>query len=111
MLWGPWHLPVLLQRDVVEIVLFLLAVFALSFILTWLFNGAQGSLIPALLFHAAQNSAGTVESFFPALEGSSGELISVLVLLIVGVAAGVSMRTIGPPASNAQAALRSPQSP
>jgi hypothetical protein len=62
---GAWHLPVLLDRGVAEIVLFLLAGVALSVILTWLYGGSGGSLIPALLFYAAQNSAATIESHSP----------------------------------------------
>jgi uncharacterized protein len=57
--WGAWHLPVLLRRNGFEIALFLLTVVALSLILTLLSEGSGGSLIPPLVFHAAVNSTGT----------------------------------------------------
>jgi uncharacterized protein len=94
MLWGAWHLPVLLGRSSVQIVAFILATLALSCIATWLFNGAAGSLIPVLIFHAAQNFSGgasTFESFFPALQGSEWELTALMLLVAVGVAAGASL--------------------
>jgi membrane protease YdiL (CAAX protease family) len=91
-LWGAWHLPVLLGRSPAAIVLFLLTVVALSLILTWLFNHTAGSLIPVLLFHAAQNSTGIVESHFPAVAATSWELVAALAVLVLGAAAAVSMR-------------------
>jgi hypothetical protein len=89
LLWGAWHLPVLLQRDVVSIVAFLLLAFGLSFIFTFLFNRSEGSLIPVLLFHATQNSEEFFETFFPALLGSDWELISTLSLLVIGLVFGI----------------------
>ena len=88
LLWGGWHLPVLLQRDVVSIIAFLLLAFGLSFIFTFLFNRSEGSLIPVLLFHAAQNSEEFFETFFPTLVGSAWELISTLSLLVIGLVFG-----------------------
>jgi membrane protease YdiL (CAAX protease family) len=88
LLWGPWHLPVLVRRNLLGIIIFILAVIALSFIFTWLFNNTQGSLIPVLLFHAAQNSAGIFELYFPALIKSNWELISVMGLLTSGIVFG-----------------------
>jgi membrane protease YdiL (CAAX protease family) len=89
LLWGAWHLPVLLQRDVVSIVAFLLLAFGLSFMFTFLFNRSEGSLIPVLLFHATQNSEEFFETFFPALVGSDWELISTLSLLVIGLVFGI----------------------
>lgn len=54
-LWGLWHLPLLLGRDPVSVVAFLLLGIALTFVFTWLFNGSGGSLLPPLLLHATQN--------------------------------------------------------
>ncbi len=87
-LWGAWHLPVLIGRDVISIVVFVLLAFGLSFIFTWLFNGSGGSLIPVLLFHATQNWEEGFETIFPALVGTDWELISTLILLILGIIAG-----------------------
>ncbi|MCO5197578.1 MAG: CPBP family intramembrane metalloprotease [Anaerolineae bacterium] len=88
-LWGMWHLPVLLGRDPVSIVAFLLLSFGLSFIFTLLFNGSGGSLIPGLLFHATQNWEEGFELVFPVLLTTDWELVSTLLLLLVGIVAGV----------------------
>jgi membrane protease YdiL (CAAX protease family) len=89
LLWGLWHLPVLLGRDTVSLVAFLLLSFGLAFIFTWLFDGSGGSLIPGLLFHATQNWEEGFETVFPALAGSDWELLSTLALLVVGMVAAV----------------------
>lgn len=89
LLWGAWHIPVLLQRDIVSVIAFLILAFGLSFIFTFLFNRSEGSLIPVLLFHAAQNSEEFFETFFPSLVGSNWELISTLSLLVIGLVFGL----------------------
>ena len=88
-LWAGWHLPVLLSRDVVSIVAFLLLAFVLSFIFTWLFNGSGGSLLPVMIFHAAQNSEEIFEAIFPGLLTTDWELVSTMALLIIGIIVGV----------------------
>jgi membrane protease YdiL (CAAX protease family) len=90
-LWAAWHLPVLLDRDIVSIGVFLLLAFVLSFIFTWIFNGSGGSLLPVLVFHAAQNTEEIFEVMFPALVGSDWELISSLGLLLLGIGVGVRL--------------------
>lgn len=87
--WGLWHLPVLVGRDAVSIVAFVLLSFGLSFLFTWLFNGSGGSLIPVLLFHATQNWEEGFETLYPALLGTDWELVSTLALLLIGVVAAV----------------------
>ncbi|WP_439027534.1 CPBP family intramembrane glutamic endopeptidase [Haloarchaeobius sp. DT45] len=93
--WASWHLPVLVGRGVVTMVLFLVLAFSLSFVFTWLFNGSRGSLVPPLLFHAFQNSEEVFETVFPALVGTDWELVSTLSLLVVGLAVGVSLWRTG----------------
>ena len=87
--WGLWHLPVLIGRDPLSITAFLLLSFGLSFIFTLMFNGSGGSLIPGLIFHATQNWEEGFELLFPALIGTDWEMISTLLLLLVGIIAGV----------------------
>ncbi len=87
--WALWHLPVLLGRDPVSIVAFLLLSFGLSFLFTLLFNGSGGSLIPGLLLHATQNWEEGFETIFPALVGTEWELVSTLALLVIGLMVGV----------------------
>jgi membrane protease YdiL (CAAX protease family) len=89
--WAVWHLPVLLGRDVLSAVFFLLLAFGLGFVFTWLFNGSKGSLIPVLLFHATQNWEDGFETIFPGLLGTDWELISTLALLALGVVAAVAV--------------------
>ena len=88
-LWGAWHLPVLIGRDVLSIVAFSLLSFGLSFLFTLMFNGSGGSLILVLLFHATQNWEDGFEVVFPALVGTDWELASTLALLLIGIVAGV----------------------
>jgi membrane protease YdiL (CAAX protease family) len=89
LLWGAWHLPVLIGRDVVSVVAFGLLSFGLSFLFTYMFNGSGGSLIPVLLFHATQNWEEGFETVFPTLVGTDWELVSTLALLLIGIVAGV----------------------
>ncbi len=88
-LWGAWHLPVLIGRDALSIVAFIILSFGLSFLFTLMFNGSGGSLIPVLLFHATQNWEEGFETVFPSLVGTDWELVSTLILLLVGVVAGI----------------------
>jgi len=89
LLWGAWHLPVLIGREVLSIVAFSLLSFGLSFLFTYMFKGSGGSLIPVLLFHATQNWEEGFETVFPALIGTDWELVSTLALLLIGIVAGV----------------------
>jgi membrane protease YdiL (CAAX protease family) len=88
-LWGAWHLPVLLGRDLLSIVAFSLLSIGLSMLFTWMFNGSGGSLIPGLLFHATQNWEEGFETLFPVLAGTEWELLSTLGLLLIGLLAGI----------------------
>ncbi len=88
-LWAGWHLPVLLDREVANIIIFLIVAFLLSFIFTWLFNNTKGSLIPVMIFHASQNAEEMFEVLFPGLTGTDWETISSLGLLIIGTIIGI----------------------
>ncbi len=96
-LWAGWHLPVLLGRDSVSIVIFLLLAFVLSFIFTWLFNGSGGSLLPVMVFHSFQNSEEIFEVLFPGLVGTDWELTSSVGLLVVGLLVGMMVWRQGAP--------------
>ena len=88
-LWGAWHLPVLIGRDLLSVVAFSLLSIGLAMLFTWLFNGSGGSLIPVLLFHASQNWEEGFETLFPSLVGTEWELVSTLSLLVIGLVAAV----------------------
>lgn len=99
-LWGLWHLPVLLGRDLVSVVFFLALAVGLSCLFTLMFNGTGGSLVPGLLFHATQNWDEGIERLFPALVGTEWETPSSLALLVAGAVAGaVLWRRGGAPRS------------
>jgi len=102
-LWGLWHLPVLLGRGLPSVALFLVLALALSFLFTLLFNGSGGSLIPVLVFHATQNWEEGFETFFPALVGTDWETPSTLALLAIGLVAGVIVWRRGRPTEPATA--------
>jgi len=88
-LWALWHLPVLMDKNAVSIVVFLLLAFVLSFIFTWIYIGSNGSLVPVLLFHTTQNNEETFELLFPAILDTDWELPSSLMLLMLGIVAVV----------------------
>src|SRR5918994_1182555 len=58
-IWGLWHLPLWLTGDPVKTptfyVPFVVGVFALSVILTWVYNSTGGSLLMVVLLHATAN--------------------------------------------------------
>jgi|GEM_PF-2407953 len=69
-LWALWHLPVLIDRNIVSIIILLLLAFTSNFLFPLMFNGSAGSLLLGLVFHAFQNNEETVEALFPALIGT-----------------------------------------
>jgi uncharacterized protein len=88
-LWAAWHIPVLIGRDIVSMVAFIILAFALSFVFTLMYNGSGGSLIPGLIFHATQNWEEGFETIFPNLVNHDWELVSTLLTLVVGIVCGV----------------------
>jgi membrane protease YdiL (CAAX protease family) len=61
-LWAFWHVPVLffvpgtIQSEFPP-VWYLLLTLALTILFTWIFNHSRGSILPAMVFHAAVNTA------------------------------------------------------
>jgi membrane protease YdiL (CAAX protease family) len=83
-LWAAWHLPGLLGRGLIEVAAFLVLAVLLSFVMTWLFNGGGGSLLPPMLFHATQNTEEVFEELLPFLAGSQWEFASTIGMLVFG---------------------------
>jgi membrane protease YdiL (CAAX protease family) len=58
-LWGSWHLPLWLtgteSHPIGLYPAFVVTVIATSVIITWIYNGAEGSLLVVVLYHAAAN--------------------------------------------------------
>jgi membrane protease YdiL (CAAX protease family) len=72
-LWALWHLPLIGNEFPWPIVApFLLSVFGATFLLTWVFNGTNGSVLLPMLLHATVNTVGA-GLIFPLF--SSGTLI------------------------------------
>ena len=70
-IWAFWHLPLFGNEFPWPIVApFVLSVFGGTCVLTWVFNGARGSVLLTMLFHAALN---TVSSglIFPLFSGAT----------------------------------------
>ena len=90
--WGLWHLPVLVGRDVGTILVYLGFVLAVTMLFTWLFNRTTGSLVPVLLLHATINWEEGIEVVVPSLRGSDWETLAVAALVLLGGAAAMSLR-------------------
>lgn len=81
-LWGLWHLPVLLGRDIAAILIYLVFVYAVTMLFTWLFNRTSGSLLPVLLLHATINWEEGIEVVFPSVHGTDWETLPVVALVL-----------------------------
>ena len=69
--WALWHLPLIGNEFPLPIVVpFLLSLFGGTFTLTWVFNGAKGSVLLPMLFHATINSVGA-GLIFPLFSGAA----------------------------------------
>ena len=70
-IWAIWHLPLVGNEFPLSIVpAFLLSLFGATFMLTWLFNRSNGSVLLPMLFHATVNSVGA-GLIFPLFTGSA----------------------------------------
>lgn len=65
--WAIWHLPLFVlpgaQNAGQPFVLFALVVIAMSFAFTWLYNVANGSILPVVLLHGLNNTSGLLYPF------------------------------------------------
>lgn len=68
-LWAVWHFPYALTKGTflseVPLYWFFINLLALSIIYTWIFNNTNGSLLLALLFHAAGNTTSNLLPILP----------------------------------------------
>lgn len=62
--WALWHLPLFLvgapRNQTGSFLLYAVLIVAVSILLTWCYNGTGGSVLLAMLFHAAVNSSGSL---------------------------------------------------
>jgi membrane protease YdiL (CAAX protease family) len=92
LVWFVWHLPLLVTDPTRPTLPFAASVLSFSVILTWLYLGTGGSVLIAVLFHAAVNT--TAAAIVPAF-GEGDRLavwwVFVAVVLIVAVLASRSL--------------------
>ena len=87
-LWGLWHLPVILAEGAGDAIVLVLAAIALSHAFTWLFNAAGRSVPVVILAHAAVNAGDDIlESLCPSLRGTEWETLFAIAVFAVGLAA------------------------
>lgn len=98
-LWGAWHLPVLLDRDVLSIVAFLFSVIALTFVFSWVFHRSGESVLVVALLHSSINAFDDLwETVIPELTTVDWEIPFLIITLIAGIAAAVGLKpTVGRP--------------
>jgi hypothetical protein len=69
--WAIWHLPLIGNEFPLPIVpAFVLSVFGGTFMLTWVFNGTNGSVLLPMLFHTTINTIGA-GLIFPLFTGAT----------------------------------------
>ncbi|WP_234944731.1 CPBP family intramembrane glutamic endopeptidase [Haladaptatus paucihalophilus] len=98
--WGVWHLPLLMlpghSLTGINPWIYLPGLIALSVIMTWLTNDVEGSILPAMFFHASYN----VSISYYLVGGSEGVTTSLtggsLLLAIYGTLAVVLLVRYGP---------------
>ena len=82
--WAGWHIPYALTKGSflaeLPIAVFFIDLLALSILYTWLFNNIQGSILLAILFHAAGN---TTSNILPILPPAAADLR--VYYIIVGI--------------------------
>ena len=68
-LWAGWHIPYALTKgsflSELPIAVFFIDLLALSILYTWCFNNTQGSILLAILFHAAGNTTSNILPILP----------------------------------------------
>lgn len=88
-IWGAWHLPKYIHPfDGVAFAMVIIKSTGDSVLYTWLYNNTRGSLLLAVLFHAASNTAGFFLLPAPGVPGRE-PLMGLIVMLVMLVAAVV----------------------
>jgi uncharacterized protein len=100
-LWGLWHLPAyfgplsLTGPDATSLstgiafVEYLIGVTGFSFVMTWVFNNTGGSVLMAILLHAAFDVAGVFAALFPSTKAdiSPGSVGTLGIAIVYSIAA------------------------
>jgi len=95
-LWGLWHLPLFFWRgnpmSQHPFGPWFISTAAAAFIYTWLYNSAEGSLLPAASFHVALNTFGVVTGGVSTTALALVNVLAALVLVAVFGGADLSRR-------------------
>ena len=112
-IWAVWHLPKFLTAGDAHdysFWVFALHEICLAILCTWVFNNTRGSLLMALLFHAAMNTADVFLPIIPAAAGDTRPMLIAMGLrcvaaLVVVIVAGPNLgrKTVAQPAAIGQA--------
>jgi membrane protease YdiL (CAAX protease family) len=89
-IWGLWHLPAFLipwsTQHNLPVTLFLIHDIALAVLFSWIFNNTGGSILMAMLAHAAFNLTITILPVLPSAAGSVHPLeYAIAVLYVIAV--------------------------
>jgi membrane protease YdiL (CAAX protease family) len=89
-IWGVFHIPIFLMKGGhpagFQFHLYMLMVLAMSFIMTWTFNGTGGSLLLVHLLHQSMNTWSEVFPSFPrALHSYTPAIITTIFLIVWAV--------------------------
>src|SRR5215210_6636825 len=104
-IWGVWHLPLLLAglnypgvNIVLAIIVFTFVTVALSFTYTWFYVASSGSVLVAAVFHASTNQFSDTFWVPPLLSGANpfapSLICAVLIVALVFVVYGVFRRSV-----------------
>ncbi|KAB1188616.1 MULTISPECIES: CPBP family intramembrane glutamic endopeptidase [Haloferax] len=88
LVWAVWHLPLFyIPSETIyyrnPFVGFAVSITLLSVLMTWVYNNTNGSLLPALLFHASFNWS---QVMFPVLDSDPASLAFVVLLAVSTIA-------------------------
>jgi membrane protease YdiL (CAAX protease family) len=99
LIMGLWHLPnytILYPVGLLNLLLFLLQTVALNILYTWIYVHTKRSLLISILFHAAQDTAGTIFLSGVALTGMNGNTVMILITVVLWIAVAVVLIIFGP---------------
>jgi membrane protease YdiL (CAAX protease family) len=90
-LWGLFHIPIFLMKGGhpagFPFALYMLMVFGMAFIFTWVFNATNGSLLLVHLLHQSINSWAETIPFYP--KACNSVLPMIIVIVVFGICAAI----------------------